>query len=402
MSNSMASNHSYDMREHLLPQRITNAMWDFSWLNGHYPGGPFADWDRALDDLLERRFNTVRIDAFPHIVGGTGSPRQMLKASPLLNWGHSTVDQEHDYAAELIEFVGKCRQRGIGVILSTWSAKEIAIPDGAQGDERFHPLWQAWERTLDLLAKHDLLGSILYVDFDQEFPYFSNLQPLLAKLAGGDVSVPVNAADAMEAAGRRETGPRQLAWNSAQMKLVSDYFAATCRHFQQRYPALRFTFSLTSFWKEVRAMGLRVFDVLELHLWIQYSPRFEARTGFNNLTKDRGEHDYKDYMNRLRDSFRSMRPMFMKAMHNQMHEAMEWSREIAAPLVTTEAWGPWWHMDHPDLQWDWLRDWCEECMAAAPSYDFWGITPWNYSHPYWENWSDVAWYQRVNERFLKS
>jgi hypothetical protein len=185
------------------------------------------------------------------------------------------------------------------------------------------------------------------------------------------------------------------------MKLVSDYFAATCRHFQQRYPALRFTFSLTSFWKEVRAMGLQVFDVLELHLWIG-SPRFEARTGFNNLTKDRGAHDYKDYMKRLRDSFQSMRPMFMQAMHNQMREAMEWSREIAAPLVTTEAWGPWWHMDHPDLQWDWLRDWCEECMAAAPSYDFWGVTPWNYSHPYWENWSDVAWYQRVNERFLKS
>ncbi len=110
-------------------------------------------------------------------------------------------------------------------------------------------------------------------------------------------------------------------------------------------------------------MGLQVFDVLELHLWIQYSPRFEVRTGFNSLTKDRGEHDYKDYMKRLRDSFRSMRPMFMQAMHNQMREAMEWSREIAAPLVTTEAWGPWWHMDHPDLQWDWLRDWC---LVSAP------------------------------------
>jgi hypothetical protein len=311
------------------------------------------------------------------------------------------VDHEHDYAAELVEFVGKCRQRGIGVILSTWSANQIAIPDDAQGDERFHPLWQAWERTLDLLAKHDLLRCILYVDFDQEFPYFSNLQPLLAKLEGREGDVPGNAADAMEAAGRREPGLPQLAWNPAQMKLVSDYFSATCGHFQQRYPALRFTFSLTGYWKEVRAMGLQVFDVLELHFWI-HSPRFEARTGFNSLTKDRGEHDYKDYMNRLTDSFNSMRPMFMQAMHNQMREAMEWSREIAAPLVTTESWGPWWHMDHPDLQWDWLRDWCEECMAAAPDYDFWGITPWNYSHPYWANWSDVAWYQRVNERFLKS
>jgi hypothetical protein len=27
---------------------------------------------------------------------------------------------------------------------------------------------------------------------------------------------------------------------------------------------------------------------------------------------------------------------------------------------------------------------------------------WDYSHPYWKNWSDVAWYRKVNQRFLKS
>jgi hypothetical protein len=59
-------------------------------------------------------------------------------------------------------------------------------------------------------------------------------------------------------------------------------------------------------------------------------------------------------------------------------------------------------MDHSDLDWAWLRDWCEECMATAPDYHFWGVTPWNYSHPYWKNWSDKEWYRQVNQRFLKS
>jgi hypothetical protein len=94
--------------------------------------------------------------------------------------------------------------------------------------------------------------------------------------------------------------------------------------------------------------------------------------------------------------------MLLQEMHNKLAFATEWGREIAAPVVTTEAWGPWWHMDHPDLDWQWLRDWCEESMALAGHYGFWGTTPWNYSHPYWNNWSDVAWYRRVNERFLKS
>ena len=391
----------FDMREQLEPRRITNAMWDYSWLRGHYPGGPFEDWDRALDDLLKRRFNTVRIDAYPHIVGREGATRYFQPAAPLLNWGFSTVDCEHDCAAALVEFVGKCQQRGIWVILSTWSAKEVDIPEDATGEARFQPLWTAWERTLDLLAEHDLLGSILYVDFDQEFPYFSNLQPLLATLGQAETKVPLGDDEAMAAAGQRDGSGAQLAWNPAQMKLVSEYFSSTCRHFQIRYPALRFTFSLTGFWHEVRAMNLKVFDVLELHIWM-HSPRFDERTGFNRITKNRGAHDYKDYMRRISETFQSMRPMCMQAMHNQMRDAQAWSREIAAPLITTEAWGPWWHMDHPDLDWSWLRDWCETCMAASPDYDFWGITPWNFSHPYWSHWEDVAWYERVNQRFLES
>jgi hypothetical protein len=41
-------------------------------------------------------------------------------------------------------------------------------------------------------------------------------------------------------------------------------------------------------------------------------------------------------------------------------------------------------------------------MGLAGQYRFWGVTPWNYSHPYWKTWADIAWYRRLNERFLKS
>jgi hypothetical protein len=60
-------------------------------------------------------------------------------------------------------------------------------------------------------------------------------------------------------------------------------------------------------------------------------------------------------------------------------------------------------MDHPDLRWDWLRDWCEAGMERAAKYRLWGTTPWNYAHPYWENWlRDVHWYQKINAAFAKS
>jgi hypothetical protein len=80
---------SYDMRELLIPKRVTNAMWDFSWLFGHYPGGPFEDFDKVTDELLERNFNTIRIDCFPWITANMKSLDEevTMPANPLATWG---------------------------------------------------------------------------------------------------------------------------------------------------------------------------------------------------------------------------------------------------------------------------------------------------------------------------
>ena len=48
------------------PMAIT--MWDFSWLERRWPGAGYEDWDMALDELKERGYNCIRIDAFPHLM----------------------------------------------------------------------------------------------------------------------------------------------------------------------------------------------------------------------------------------------------------------------------------------------------------------------------------------------
>jgi hypothetical protein len=391
----------YDLRQGLRPRRVANAMWDYSWLKSHYPGGPFEDWDKTTDQLLERRFNTVRIDAFPLVIDGLKSLDETvtIPAEPLANWGFSDRDRPHAVARELLDFMRMAKRKKLNVILSTWNPATKETPDikaRAAADRNVYR--QAWTRTLDLLAEHDLLSPVLYVDLDQEFPYFSPYSDELNALRSAPRPNSASLQDAMQAAGQSSS---KLAWTPAQMQYVEKLFREMLPYFQSRYPGLRFTYSLTSFFKEIRSIYLQLFDVLELHLWI-HSPRFSNRTGFDKLTKDRGTHDYKDYAARLRQTLETMRPMLMQEMHNRLAFAAAWAREAAAPLVTTEAWGPWWHMDHPDLDWQWLRDWCEESMTLAGQYGFWGATPWNYSHPYWKNWSDVAWYRRVNDRFLNS
>ena len=93
---------------------------------------------------------------------------------------------------------------------------------------------------------------------------------------------------------------------------------------------------------------------------------------------------------------------YVKEMQSRCVFVQAWSEEIAAPVVTTESWGPWWHMDHRDVDWAWLRDWCDQCMTLAAEHKFWGVTPWNYSQPDWKNWSDVSWHRKVNKRFPQS
>lgn len=72
------SSNSYDMRSDLTPARLTIAMWNFSWLFMHYPGGAFEDYDKVTDELLEHGFNTIKIDAFPLIIAKLDSVNQLI------------------------------------------------------------------------------------------------------------------------------------------------------------------------------------------------------------------------------------------------------------------------------------------------------------------------------------
>ncbi|MEA1951666.1 MAG: cellulase-like family protein [Planctomycetota bacterium] len=382
---------SDDIRKDLEPARLTIAMWDFSWLYCHYPGGAFEDYDKVTDELLQRGFNTVRIDAFPMVIDQLISDKQekfKVPADPLRNWGPSEKEWEHNAIAELIDFMTITKAKGISVILSSWG----------KGDRKRYSnrkrFWKAWETVLDILQEKGLLDHVLYVDFDQEFPYFSPFAAELKRLSKKRPKKTANLPNAMQQAGAG-TG----AWNHAQREFVKEYFETTLAHFHEKYPGVRFTFSLTSFWREVRSIKPAGLDVLELHIWIK--GQLNEYTGFNKLKKNRDPaNDYKSYMAGICEAMKHQDAL-RKHMRQQLDTARSWAKELRVPLTTTEAWGPWWHMDHPDLQWPWLYDWCEYCIGLSSEYGFWGSTPWNYSHPYWKNWANIEWYRKVNTRFLQ-
>jgi len=257
-STERKSSTGYDMRTDLSPQRLTIAMWDFSWLFMHYPGGAFEDFDKATDELLERGFNTIRIDAFPLIIGKLDSLNQVITipGNPLFNWGQSDKDRMHSPVQELISFMEITKSKNINVILSTWGNGCIEFPEILKDYIDRKVFWKAWERTLDVLKEKDLLSHVVYVDFDQEFPFFSPFKYEINRLGLIKEKKTASSSGAMEDAGKTRSGYNELAWNPAQMEFVRDLMSSTLNHFQKKYPGLRFTFSLTAFWEEVRALKM--------------------------------------------------------------------------------------------------------------------------------------------------
>lgn len=108
-----------------LERPVAIAMWDFSWLLRHHPAGEFENWDEVLDQLVERGYNAIRLDCFPHLVAATpdgvvGDSFAFPKGDwrPAM-WGNSYSTTVNPRGA-LLEFLPKCRERGVHVGLSAW------------------------------------------------------------------------------------------------------------------------------------------------------------------------------------------------------------------------------------------------------------------------------------------
>ena len=102
------------------------SMWDFSWIERNWPGAGYENIDGALDELIERGYNAVRIDPCPHLLAedpyGTWT---LLTVWYSNDWGSPYINQVKLCPA-LIEFLQKCKSRKVKVALSSWYREDEA------------------------------------------------------------------------------------------------------------------------------------------------------------------------------------------------------------------------------------------------------------------------------------
>ncbi len=354
------------------PLAIT--MWDFSWLERRWPGAGYENWDVALDGLVERGYDAVRIDAYPHLLG----------ADPEGEWELVPVWNQHAWGAPdrirvrvqplLNEFISACAHRGLAVALSTWFRDDTTGARMTIGNPR--RLAELWKLTLDSIAREGLLDHIWYVDLCNEYPL-----PLWAPWLYGTEA-------ATESASRAD--PEVQRWMDESIALL-----------RESYPRLPYCFSVADQFGTWRAQDVSCMDFLEPHLWMTQHEcsDFYARLGYELGPDGFDPTHYSRLAQRGERLYRSDPTHWRQRLAAHVRNVAEWSRHVGKPLVTTECWAIINYKDWPGLDWGWVKELCEYGVYTALDTRRWAaIATSNFCGPQFVGmWHDVAWHRRLTD-----
>jgi len=342
------------------PLAIT--MWDFSWLERRWPGAGYDDWDVALDALVLRGYDAVRIDAYPHLVAANPNATwELIPCWSTQDWG-SPARNVVEVQPALNQFIRNCADRKLRVGLSTWFRHD---PD--QTLMRIYSpedLGRIWKVTLDSIAHDGLLPNILYVDLCNEWP-LDVWAPFLPQ-------------------GFKRTSPEN-----------ADYMRRAIQVVRTAYPDLDYTFSQTSEFDHWKQQDVSMLDFMEPHIWMAQAAGYYDEVGYHYERFD--PQGYVNLVNNAKRVYIEKRDHWDRELVTRIEMCAEWSQASGKPLITTECWSLVDYKDWPLLEWDWLKQLCELGVRTAAGNGRWvAIATSNFCGPQFAGmWRDVDWHRRM-------
>lgn len=353
-----------------LQKPVAITMWDFSWLERRWPGAGYEDWNVALDQLAERGYDAVRIDAYPHLVAwGAEKTWELIPTWHFLEWG-ANMKVDVRVMPGLLEFLRACRERGIKVGLSTWFRQDAGNVRMRICDASVHA--EIWLATLARIRAAGLLDAVLYVDFCNEWP-----------------------GDRWSAFFKNE--PEGNSWNGNTAKSLA-WMKAVVERVKPEYPGLPVTFS---FWPDVTTatpLDFSFLDFFEPHIWIaQQKKDFYRFVGYGYEAFD--IKGMEAVAANAAAVYRAAKPVWDGALKEAIDRHAAYSRKTGKGLITTECWGPVDYKDGPRLEWEWVKESCEVGVLHAAASGRWlGIATSNFCGPQFVGmWRDVGWHQRMTQ-----
>lgn len=397
------------MRIDRLKEPLAITMWDSSWLRRRYAGGGFESFDQALDELVERGYNAVRIDAFPHMIAnakdGTNDEKFLDPAGfgfhwyGFAQWGSPWTVYIHP-RRDIVEFLKKCESRNIHVLLSTW-LKPTAVPrnewvNGVEDHVRI------WDETLKFLSDQDCLKPVLGVDIQNEVPWGAAYPWLGRQL--------------------KERQAEVGTWNSQLTEFASGYYSQVLRELRMRWPEIPFAVSYDKlFYTDGWNANVPECEFLDVHIWAEFAncqflegTRYvEAIANFGEklLVRDKGlgaymtgkriappDIDFERINDEIHESWYKNRAKCEEWMEETIADVAEKGKQYGIPVGCTEGWGSVMWVQHPMLSWDMIKEAGLIAARLGSKYGFTFNCQSNFCEPQFTGlWRDVEYHRKVTD-----
>ena len=377
------------------------AMWDFSWLVRRAGNeAEYAGWDKVLDELAERGYNCVRIDAFPHLVA-KGPDGKLVKQFTILPQADGFMWGNHEHVqvelrSALVEFIGKAAERSIYVGLSSWYNRDtLGRVHMIQSPEDYAHIWL---ETLDLLNEAGLHDRLVWVDICNEFP--------VSRWAPGPYADIFRSKRAGDLWMMRNMYKK---WDDRVKQRIKNYFDGAITPLREKYPDLKYTFSFQGLGsRQMQQIDVGAFDVAEVHIWVSDYMKWMVVSGqfLTHIEFPKYPKNVKIHARRMAKLYPKHREEYISMLEGRIDFWAEWGGDNNLPLFTTEAWGP---INYDDVtpggtggEWDWVKDIAEQGVRMASERGWKGICTSNFCQPHFEGmWADVGWHKRMTELILK-
>ena len=379
-------------------KRFAVTMFEYSWMVQRTGlQAEYADWDKILDEVVERGYDCIRLDAFPHVLkkDAEGNRPEEVTFTPINDefmWGNHT-NVTVNVAEGLVTFLKKMKERGIYAGLSSWYNETTCGRKMLM--ETPEDYASAWIDVLDLLAENDLLDGIVWVDICNEFPMRGWCPKAYSYITGEPLEKEFDEESAMM---------MQSEWGEERINRLNEYLTRTPRQVRAKYPQFKYAFSCQHIGEENFLRGdFSELDLFEPHIWATDDLAAGSEIGFWQCLEPNSFPEAIGNMRRKSEAKLKEDPeFFTEILDDRTEEWQEVAEEHGKPLITTEAWST---IVYEDLshnghlgEWDWFKGVLEDGVRFAVERGWKGICTSNFAEPHFEGmWRDVEWHKRMTD-----